>query len=149
MRKKIYFFIGTTAELIKLSPVIRELEKRKIKFKIITSGQTDVNFAEVKDLIKKTNPDIVLPKKMNKSSVFLFLLWAFKTTFTSPFLLFRELTRGNRSQTFFIVHGDTVTSLIGAVIARIFGLKTVHIESGLRSFNFLEPFPEEITRYLI
>ena len=62
MRKKIYFFIGTTAELIKLSPVIRELEKRKIKFKIITSGQTDVNFAEVKDLIKKTNPDIVLPE---------------------------------------------------------------------------------------
>ena len=146
---RIYFFIGTTAELIKLAPIIRELEERRIKFKVITSGQTDVNFTEVGGLIKKKSPDIALPKKKNRSSVFIFMIWAIKAVFATPFMLFRELTRRDGPKTFFIVHGDTVTSLIGSLVGRIFGLTIVHIEAGLRSFNFLEPFPEEITRYLV
>jgi len=129
--------------------VIRELEQRKIEFKIITSGQTSVNFNEVSSWIKKTKPDIVLPQKVNQSSVFLFLTWAIRTLFKAPFLLSREFEKINKSSSFFIVHGDTVSSLIGAIVVRFFGLKVVHIESGLRSFNFLEPFPEEITRFVI
>ena len=38
---------------------------------------------------------------------------------------------------------------MGTLVARLYGLKLVHIESGLRSFNFLEPFPEELCRYII
>ena len=38
---------------------------------------------------------------------------------------------------------------MGAFTARLYGLKLVHIESGLRSFNYLEPFPEEICRVII
>src|SRR3989344_6132205 len=117
---RIYFFIGTTAELIKLAPIIRELEERRIKFKVITSGQTDVNFTEVGGLIKKKSPDIALPKKKNRSSVFIFMIWAIKAVFATPFMLSRELTRRDGPKTFFIVHGDTVTSLIGSLVGRIF-----------------------------
>lgn len=146
--KKIYFFIGTTAELIKLAPVIRELEKRKINFKIIASGQTNVNFEELSFLIKKNKADIAFPHKTNKSSMLLFSFWSMLTIFRG-FALRGEFAKAHKTNTFFIVHGDPVSSLIGALIAKFFGLKLVHVESGLRSFNYLEPFPEEITRQII
>lgn len=145
----VYFFIGTTAELIKLFPVIREIERRKIDFKIITSGQTTIDFNEVSTWIKKTSPDIALPGKANESSVFLFLIWTLKSLFISPLLLFKEFGRVNRAKSWFIVHGDTASSLIGAIISKFFGLRLVHIESGLRSFNFREPFPEELSRFFV
>jgi len=47
-----------------------------------------------------------------------------------------------------ITHGDTITTLWGAVLGKITGCKVMHLESGLRSFNLLQPFPEEITRVL-
>ncbi len=149
MTKNIYFFIGTTAELLKLFPVIRELEQRGVKFKIITSGQTRVNFEETSNWIRKTKADIALPQKKNQSSVIFFILWIIKTFLKAPFLLFEEFKNIDRPNSFFIIHGDTVSSLIGAIIARLYNLKIIHIESGLRSFNFWEPFPEEITRVMI
>lgn len=145
----IYFFIGTTAELIKLFPIIHELEKRGVDFKIITSGQTTIDFDEVSAWIKRIKPDIALPGKANESSVFLFFIWAVRSFFFAPILLFKEFNGTKKFDSWFIVHGDTISSLIGAVISKIFRLRLVHIESGLRSFNFLEPFPEEISRYFV
>src|SRR5258706_1406095 len=145
---KIYFFVGTTTELIKLAPIIRELENRKINFKIITSGQTKVNFGELNKIIKKRKADIQLGEKTDKSSVYKFIIWTVLTFFRATSLR-KEFCRRIAKNSYLIVHGDPVSSFIGAVIAKIYGLKLVHVESGLRSFNFLEPFPEEICRVLI
>src|SRR5258708_9979202 len=146
---RIYCFIGTTTELIKLSPIIQELEKRKIKFKVITSGQTKVNFDELSLIIKKRKADISLGDKQDRSSVTKFSLWSL-LAFFKAFSLRKEFKKDKIGKnTYFIVHGDPVSSLIGAITAKIYGLKLVHIESGLRSFNYLEPFPEEICRVLI
>jgi UDP-N-acetylglucosamine 2-epimerase (non-hydrolysing) len=147
--RNIYFFIGTTAELLKLFPVIRELEKRKINFKIITSGQTDINFNEVASWIEKKKPDIELIKKSNQSSITLFILWSLKTIFLAPLKLRKEFVSVNKNRPIMIVHGDTVSSLLGTLVAKLYGIKVIHIESGLRSYNFLEPFPEELTRFVI
>jgi len=146
--KKFYFFIGTTTELIKVAPVMAELEKRHHKYKIITSGQTKIKFDELSFLIKKKKADIALGEKKNKSSIFLFLLWSILTILKTPQLK-EEFKQFDKKKTYFIVHGDPVSSLIGAIMAKIYGLKLIHIESGLRSFNFLEPFPEEICRVAI
>ncbi len=44
------------------------------------------------------------------------------------------------------VHGDTTTTM-GASIASFYsGAKVCHVEAGLRTFNKLSPFPEEINR---
>lgn len=146
--KQIYFFIGTTAELIKVSPVINDLEKRKVRFKIITSGQTDVNFEELSFFIKKGHPDISFGEKSQKSSTLLFLVWFIRALTSIPTLK-KEFNGLDKNNSYFIVHGDPVSSLVGAIIAKFYNLKLVHIESGLRSFNFLEPFPEEICRLII
>lgn len=149
MRKKFYFFIGTTAELIKLAPIIAEFQSRKIKFKIIISGQTKVHLEEFSDWLAFLEPDIVLKSKKDTPSVFYFLLWAIQTFFSSLFMLWKELRGKKRKEIYFIVHGDTVSALIGALAAKTYRVNLVHIESGLYSFNLLEPFPEEICRQII
>lgn len=146
--KKIFFFIGTTTELIKLAPIIRELEKRNIDFKIITSGQTKVNFGELDFYINRKSADISFEEKTNKSSVLIFFIWFLKTFIRIPFLK-KEFKGLNKKNSYFIVHGDPVSSLLGAILAKYYNLKLVHVESGLRSFSIFEPFPEEICRTII
>lgn len=47
-----------------------------------------------------------------------------------------------------LVHGDTTTSMAGALAAFYSGAKVGHVEAGLRTYNKLAPFPEEINRQL-
>lgn len=147
--KLVYFFMGTTAEFIKLAPVIKELNKRNVKFKIITSGQIPINFDELKDYLGPTKADITLKEKSSKSSILLFFIWSILTFIKGVLILKEEFKGLNRTNSYFIVHGDTVSATIGSIIAKLHGLKLVHVESGLRSYNFFEPFPEEICRFII
>ncbi len=147
-KKRVYFFLGTIAEFIKLAPIIKELQERKIKFKIIISGQSPVNFNELKDYLGPIKPDILLKEKFKKSSIILFFIWSIGALIEGIFSLRKEFKKLNKTNSYFIVHGDTVSSTIGSLIAKFYNLKLVHIESGLRSYNFLEPFPEEICRYI-
>lgn len=48
-----------------------------------------------------------------------------------------------------LVHGDTVSTLLGAMVGRLLRFDVAHIEAGLRSRNFLHPFPEELTRLAV
>lgn len=147
--KRIYLFIGTTAELIKLAPVIRELNARKIKFTIIASGQNDIRFDEFATQLG--NVEILYPvtPKERESSLVFFFIWAVRTFFSLLVGMKGHFRGLDKSNSLFIVHGDTVSSLMGSLVAELYGLKLVHIESGLRSFNFFEPFPEEACRYII
>lgn len=148
--KKVYFFLGTNAELIKVAPVIREFKRRKINFKIISSNQNTLNFDELKFLIGRESADYILkinPFKWPKNIYLRFVIWLFKTL--GNYLMYFGAEFKERENTYLIVHGDTVSALMGAIVAKFYGVKLVHVESGLRSFNFLEPFPEEICRFII
>lgn len=147
--KKVYFFMGTTAEFIKLAPIMKELKNRKIEYKVIASGQNNIHFEELNDFLGPVKADIELKEKSAKSSIFLFLGWAIKSLWEGIFSLSKEFENLNKDNSYFIIHGDTISSLIGSIIAKAHGLRLVHIESGLRSFNFFEPFPEEISRFII
>lgn len=140
--------MGTTAEFIKLAPIIKELKKRNIKLKIITSGQNPINFSDLKGYMGLVKADIALKEKPRKSSMLLFLMWGFKSLFEGITSLKKEFRGLNKKNSYFIVHGDTISSTIGSLIAKFHGLKLIHIESGLRSFSFFEPFPEEICRVI-
>lgn len=149
---RIYFFVGTTAELIKLAPVIKELRSRRISFKVITSGQNVVRFDELKKFTGNVSAYYAFrqrPLKIQLPLLLGFMLWCIKALY-NYYLFFRHELKDSRKQnTYFVVHGDTVSSLLGASIAKLFSVTLVHIESGLRSFNFFEPFPEEICRHFI
>ena len=49
----------------------------------------------------------------------------------------------------FVIHGDTLSTLIGAIWGFRCKCIIAHVEAGLRSSNILNPFPEEITRRLV
>ncbi len=147
--KKIYFFIGTTAELIKIAPIMRKFREKRIKFELITSGQNKINLDDFKEYIGSLKPCLEFKQKQVKLSAFYFMLWALKLFFLGLIRLRREFKDTKRENIYFFVHGDTVSALLGAILARLYGLKLLHIESGYRSFNFFEPFPEEICRYVI
>lgn len=153
MNKNIYFFIGTTAELIKLAPVIKELLKRKVNFKIISSNQNVLFSNELKPLLGKLKihyKGMLKPYGLPlKNEYFRFFVWTIKILVNFILYFRNEFKILNKKNTFVIVHGDTVSSLIGTIAAKFNRVKLIHIESGLRSYNFLEPFPEELCRYFV
>lgn len=147
--KRIYLFIGTTAELIKLAPVIREFNQRKISFTVIATGQNDILFSEFRSMVGRLKIIRAVTPKSRESSIPRFVFWAVRTFLSLLFGLRSSFKGLDKINSYFIVHGDTVSSLMGSLVATLYGLKLVHIESGLRSFNFFEPFPEEICRFII
>ncbi|MCS7092237.1 MAG: UDP-N-acetylglucosamine 2-epimerase [Patescibacteria group bacterium] len=145
----LYFFVGTTAELIKLAPVIRECKKRKIKTVLVSSGQNIVDLKDFKSIIGQGNWDISLCKKSVKPSVFKFVLWVLKSFVETIKTFYNEFFKNNPGKKIVIVHGDTVSAVIGAFVGYIYRVPVAHVESGLRSFKMFEPFPEEINRILV
>lgn len=143
---KIYFFIGTTAELIRIAPIIKELKKREIEYVLITSGQVKVHFEDLKGYLGDVKADTAFKEKEKKSSSFHFCLWAIRTFIVAIIKLGEEFKTIDKSKVYFVICGDPVSTSIGAMVAFLYGLKIVHMESGDLSFNLLEPFPEEICR---
>lgn len=137
------FFVGTQAELIKLLPVIQEFKKRNIPFTFIASGQNTLPPSLLQDI----PINIHLHRTIIFQHMAWVLLWFFKTIFQGYFIIKKKLE--NVKGSVFIVHGDTISSLMGVVLGRLLGCKVAHVESGLRSFNLWSPFPEEIDRLLI
>jgi UDP-N-acetylglucosamine 2-epimerase (non-hydrolysing) len=45
-----------------------------------------------------------------------------------------------------LVHGDTFTTVLGAAMGRALGADVAHVEAGLRSGSWRNPFPEELDR---
>ena len=45
-----------------------------------------------------------------------------------------------------LVHGDTTTSFVAALVCFYLGIKVGHVEAGLRTNNLYAPFPEEFNR---
>ena len=58
------------------------------------------------------------------------------------------MLRGGSGRSLVLVHGDTMTTVLGAAIGRTLRVPVAHIESGLRSNDLRNPFPEELNRKL-
>lgn len=145
--KNIYFFIGTTAELIKMMPVMRACWQRQIPFRIVASGQNNIQDSELLSLVGKSRVDVVLFEGEIKKSAASLLLWFCKTFLRSAWKL-RGLVKGAPGRSVMVVHGDTVSTVMGALLGKIHRMDVAHVEAGLRSFNYMKPFPEEIDRVI-
>jgi UDP-N-acetylglucosamine 2-epimerase (non-hydrolysing) len=54
--------------------------------------------------------------------------------------------RGEGGRPLMVVHGDTMTTVLGAVIGKLLRVPVAHIEAGMRSGDWRNPFPEELNR---
>jgi UDP-N-acetylglucosamine 2-epimerase (non-hydrolysing) len=138
----IYAIIGTRAQFIKVAPLLRMMLDQGINYKLIYTAQHKETIGEILDVYQLPAPDKVLYKYEEAKTRKLFMKWLFAmakiTLFESKKIL---PVRG-----IVLTHGDTFTTWIAALMGKLAGCKVAHLESGLRSFNLLEPFPEEIVR---
>lgn len=144
----IAFFVGTAAELVKVAPVIREVKRRRGAFTVISSGQNDLRGSELWKLADIEGADVTLstrPIPPRASGLASFLA---RTSATGRGEL-RRVLDDRRGQTKAVVHGDTVSTLMGASLFASLGVPVHHVEAGLRSFRLAEPFPEEICRVVV
>jgi len=145
------FILGTRAELIKTAPVMRELNYRKIPYYFISTGQHDLETVCNTFMVKC--PDVVLSPPPEKSSKFnsnkkKALWW----NFTMYFKIQRAMKK-LKNVKYVLYHGDTMTTCTTSIaLSWLFyplrKWKNVHLEAGLRSFDWKEPFPEEISRVI-
>jgi UDP-N-acetylglucosamine 2-epimerase (non-hydrolysing) len=151
--KKVYFFIGTVAELIKLVSVMRRFHDLRVPFEIIASGQNNIcSEIELLRLAKAENVKVIsISGAPNKQTALSLFVWFFKSMFKGLIVFWNTFSRKeNRlKQSWLLVHGDTLSTVQGAILGKIFGFNIGHIEAGLRSFDFLNPFPEELDRVIV
>ena len=147
----IVFIYGTTAEAIKLAPVIRRLRARGNRIQQwVTMQHTDA-LEKVMAQLDLGEPDVVIargakgrPLRGTRDV----LSWGGSVAGW----LRRNRKRLKRTlppDTVIVVHGDTMTSVAGAYIAKRLGVPCAHIEAGLRSGNWRHPFPEELDRRIV
>lgn len=149
------FFIGTTAELIKVMPVMKCFSENKTDFEVITSGQNLLTGNPLWQFGNIPIPNVTLsPGPANQTSLSL-LWWFFKTLVRGHKILSARYTGSAhstgsaRNETYLIVHGDTISTVMGAILGKLLKMRVAHIEAGIRSFSWFSPFPEEIDRMLV
>lgn len=140
--------IGTRAQLIKMAPLIRELERSRCHLNLVFTGQHQETMEELLRDFAIGTPGRYLYQGKEVTGLAQMAVW-----FTACFVRAirdpeRYFSLGKES-TVFVVHGDTFSTLLGALLGKVLGARVAHVESGLRSFHIFHPFPEELTRLLI
>ena len=134
---KISIIQGTRPEIIKMSPVIRELENNGLDYFILHTGQhysynlDKIFFQELSLPEAKYNLDVGSGSHAEE---------------TGKMLMGIENILMEEKPDVVLVEGDTNTVLAGALAASKLHIKVGHVEAGLRSHD--RNMPEEINRIL-
>jgi UDP-N-acetylglucosamine 2-epimerase (non-hydrolysing) len=138
-RWRIVSVVGTRPEAIKMAPLVRALAaRRSLDQQLLLTGQhpgLSTMFAGVApDAICELgfDPRGLTPSRLRES---LHALLCRRFAPDRPDLV--------------LVHGDTTSALAGALAAYDCGIPIGHVEAGLRSFDFKQPWPEEGYRTVI
>ena len=142
---------GTTGELIKLAPVLLRLRDRGLPYVSACTGQQVSQIPALLDSLSLSQPDLWLGAGAGGRDL--------RSTGDIPRWLAsitgQAARRSSETQTtlragpgtpFVLVHGDTFTTVFGAAWGRLLRIPVGHVEGGLRSFDLLHPFPEELDR---
>ena len=141
--KKLALSFGTRPELIKILPVFRELVEQYGRERIIL-----IHTGQHSDLLERElaffnlSPDVKFDLKRNSESL---------SELTANLLLqFESFQKKCKSEgielSAFLAQGDTASTYISALHAFHQQIPFFHIEAGLRTYDSMNPFPEEFYR---
>ena len=135
--------IGTKAQLIKMAPVMLEMERQEVEYMFVLTGQHNETMQDLILDFGLRQPDDVWASLGEADTKVKLLNWvrvAWKEVGSRAYL---------KTAKSILVHGDTLSTLLGAVVGKKFRIPVMHIEAGLRSFNYFHPFPEELIRIMV
>lgn len=140
MKKKVMLVFGTRPEAIKMSPLVKEFQKRTDEFHTIVcvTGQHREMLDQVLRIFEIT-PDYdlnIMEQGQDLTDVTARVLTGMRNVFKSvrPDVV--------------LVHGDTTTSTAAAMAAFYAQIPVAHVEAGLRTHNIYSPWPEEMNRQI-
>lgn len=145
--RQLVFVVGTRAQLIKVAPVVVACERLNLPVTLLMTGQ---HRDTMEDLIAEftiRSPRIPVRASAEHSTLFSLLRWL-PNAYLGTRRHLRRIGAGCKGVDV-LVHGDTLSALIGAIAARTSGARVIHLESGLTSGRLLDPFPEELCRRLV
>ena len=137
---------GTTGELIKLAPVLLRLDARGHAYVLATTGQQVQQIPSFLEQFGLRQPDMWLARGAKGRDL--------RVNSDSPGWLatvmrsWARARRRLRRTPLVLVHGDTMTTVLGSLMGRSLRATVAHIEGGLRSYDWRHPFPEELNRKL-
>ena len=144
----IHFAIGTKAQFIKMAPLMRLLEDARENYHLLDLSQHGSLTGKIlSDFDLK--PAITSLRKTKKS-----VTTYFQAISWFVYGIYQAVARHRhvRDRLFLgqkgivLLHGDTLSTLLGLYLAKSAGLKTALVEAGLSSGKLLDPFPEEWIR---
>jgi UDP-N-acetylglucosamine 2-epimerase (non-hydrolysing) len=149
MSDLLHVFLGTKAQYIKTAPLLRLLDARGVPYRLIDSGQHAALSGGLRRELGVRDPDHVLGGTHDITTIPQAALWSAKlgSRLLTPARLRREVFGGHGG--ICVVHGDTPSTFLSALMAKRAGLRTAHLEAGLRSRSLLHPFPEELIRLAV
>lgn len=140
MKKKVMLVFGTRPEAIKMSPLVKEIQKRSDEFDVVVcvTGQHREMLDQVLKIFEIT-PDYdlnIMEQGQDLTDVTVRVLTGMRDVFKSvhPDVV--------------LVHGDTTTSTAAAMAAFYAQIPVAHVEAGLRTHNVYSPWPEEMNRQI-
>ena len=136
--KKILLVFGTRPEAIKMAPLVREFQKDTEHFetKVCVTAQHRQMLDQVLEVFGIT-PDYDLNIMAPNQDLY---------DITSKVLLGLRDVLKDFAPDVVLVHGDTTTSMAASLAAFYRQIAVAHVEAGLRTYDMLSPWPEEMNR---
>ena len=136
--KKILLVFGTRHEAIKMAPLVKAFQKDTEHFetRVCVAAQHRQMLDQVLEVFGIT-PEYDLNIMAPNQDLY---------DITAKVLMgLREVLKDFRPDTV-LVHGDTTTSMAASLAAFYMQIPVGHVEAGLRTYNMLSPWPEEMNR---
>jgi UDP-N-acetylglucosamine 2-epimerase (non-hydrolysing) len=144
---------GTTGELIKLAPVLIRFDERGHPYLLATTGQQVQQIPSFLDQFGLRQPDVWLARGAGGRDLRVngdIPAWVARIarSWAHSRRRVRDALRDGPGPPLVLVHGDTMTTVLGSLMGRTLRATVAHIEGGLRSYDLRHPFPEELNRKL-
>lgn len=137
---KIMTIFGTRPEGIKMVPVIQALDKESdISNIVVNTAQHREMLDQVLDIFEII-PDYDLDIMQANQTL---------EELTGRLINKISFIIKQEQPDLVLVHGDTTTTFAGAYSAYLNQIPVGHVEAGLRTYNILSPFPEEMNRQMV
>jgi UDP-N-acetylglucosamine 2-epimerase (non-hydrolysing) len=145
----IHFAIGTKAQFIKMAPLMYVLQQGNRPYHLLDLSQHATLTSQILEDFRLRPPVTHIETRSKSVTTYgdalLWLVRGFAKTLRRAPVVRDKYFLGKCGVV--MIHGDTLSTLLGLRLARSAGLPVAMVEAGLSSGSYFDPFPEEWIRH--